>query len=402
LKSAKDNSHLSTLEKAKKLQHEIVEIRRHLHANPELSFCEEQTANLVAEKLSALGYKVKSGLGKTGVIGDLGSQPGPKVAIRADMDALPIDESPDRIYRSKNQGVMHACGHDAHVACALAAAKIWAGWANDVSGSLRLLMQPAEEFRDAEGKSGAYRMIEDGALEKVRSIIGLHMDASLPCGKVGISAGPVMAAGDAFKVTITGKGGHGAFPENTVDPVVIGAQVVQAIQQIVSRRISALDVAVITVGSFQSSSTRGNVISDHVELLGTIRTFNPHIRKTIFDELEKACSIARILGGDYRIDYETGYPATVNEPRTTETMRQVAIDLIGEDNVIALPPKTWSEDFSMYQELVPGAFMFLGCEIAGDRRSHHTATFDIEESGLYIGSAILAETAKRLLYQSEP
>jgi amidohydrolase len=389
----------TTLKKAQALQNEIVEMRRHLHAHPELSFLEKETGKLVAEKLSALGYAVKSGIGKTGVIADLGRDSSKKIAIRADMDALPVEEGTDHPYHSKNKGVMHACGHDAHMACGLAAAKIWAADANSTPGSLRMLMQPAEEFGDADGKSGAYRMIEDGALEGITAIIGLHMDASLPAGKVGIAAGPVMAAADAFKVTISGRGGHGAFPENAVDPVVIGAQVVQAIQQIVSRKISALDPAIITIGSFQSSSVRGNVISDHVTLLGTIRTFNKQVRKTIFEELEKACSIAKILGGAYRIDYEAGYPTTINDPKTTEIMRQAAIDLIGEENVITLPPKPWSEDFSMYQELVPGTFMFLGCEIAGDRRSHHAANFDLDESGLYIGSAVLAETAKRLLTQ---
>jgi amidohydrolase len=216
-------------------------------------------------------------------------------------------------------------------------------------------------------------------------------------GKVGIAPGPVMAAADGFSITIIGRGGHGAFPENAIDPVVIGAQVVQAIQQIVSRRISGLDPAIITIGSFQSSSTRGNVISDQVVLHGTIRTFNKAVRKVILEEMEKACAVARSLGADYQLKYELGYPTTINDPKITAVMRQAAIDLIGEENVITLAPKPWSEDFSMYQEIIPGAFMFLGCEITGDRRAHHSANFDLDESGLYIGSAVLAETARRLL-----
>jgi amidohydrolase len=223
------------------------------------------------------------------------------------------------------------------------------------------------------------------------------MDASVPAGKVGIMPGPVMAAADGFTITITGKGGHGAYPEAAVDAVVIAAQVVQAIQQIVSRRVSALEPAVITIGSFHSSSTRGNIISESVTLEGTFRTFNKDVQKKIVQELDRACSIARILGGDYKIHYEMGYPATVNDPEITRVMREAAVDLIGEENVLTIPLKTWAEDFSMFQEIVPGAFMFLGGEIAGDRRSHHSPTFDLDESGLYIGTAILAETAKRLI-----
>jgi len=385
----------TALEQAKQLEQEIIELRRHLHEQPELSFHEHKTADLAAEKLTGLGYTVKRQVGKTGLFGDIGQ--GTCVAIRADMDALPIQETNEKSYRSKNEGVMHACGHDAHVSCALAAAKILAGNARDLKGGIRMLLQPAEEFGDDEGKSGACRMLEDGVLEGVSAIIGLHMDATVPAGQVGIMDGPVMAAADGFTITIRGKGGHGAYPESTIDAVVLGAQVVQAIQQIVSRRVSALEPAIVTIGSFHSSSLRGNIISEEVVLEGTFRTFNKDVRKKIMEELDRACSIARILGGDYHIHYEMGYPTTVNDANITRVMREVAIELIGEKNVLEIPKKTWSEDFSMFAEVVPGAFMFLGGEVKGDRRSHHSATFDIEESGLYIGTAILSETAKRLI-----
>lgn len=383
------------LDRAQTLQKEIVDLRRHLHANPELSFEEHATAELAAEKLADLGYKVNKGVGKTGVVAEMGS--GTTIAIRADMDALPIQETNGTAYQSKNPGVMHACGHDAHVSCALAAAKLLA--AEKLPGRIRFLMQPAEENGDEEGISGARRMIEDGAMHEAKAVIGLHMDASIPAGKVGILAGPVMAAADSFKVTITGKGGHGAYPEATIDSVVLASHVIQAIQQIVSRRISALDPAIVTVGSIHSSSTRGNVISEDVTLLGTIRSFNEPTRRKLMDELEKACSIARVLGGDYQTEWEMGYPTTVNDSGITAIMRQAACDLIGKDNVLTIQPKTWSEDFSMLAEVAPGAFMFLGGEIKGDRRSHHSPTFDIDESGLYIGSAILAETARRLIQE---
>jgi amidohydrolase len=240
-------------------------------------------------------------------------------------------------------------------------------------------------------------MIQDGVLDGVSAVIGLHIDSAIPAGKIGLMPGPVMAAADSFKVTITGKGGHGAYPEATIDAVVIGAQVVQAIQQIVSRRVSALEPAIVTVGSFHSSSVRGNIISENVILEGTVRSFNKEIRAKVMDELERACSIARTFGADYKIEWEMGYPATVNDPAVTALMHTVACELIGEKNVIEVPKKTWAEDFSMFAEIVPGAFMFLGAEIQGDRRNHHSDTFDINESGLYIGTAVLAETARRLI-----
>jgi amidohydrolase len=263
-------------------------------------------------------------------------------------------------------------------------------------------MQPAEENGDDEGVSGAPRMIEDEAMNGVSAIIGLHMDGSLPAGKIGLAAGPVMAAVDIFHVTIKGKGGHGAFPDTCVDAVVIGAAVVQAIQQIVSRRISPVDPAVITIGSFQSSSTRGNVISEEVSLLGTFRSFDRQVRSKIIEELNRACSVAKALGGDYSISYDVGYPTTVNNPKVVEVMHAVATEIVGEKNVVVMKPKTWSEDFSYFADLAPGAFMFLGGKnISRQEESnffpHHTPTFDIDESGLWIGSAVLAETAKRLI-----
>lgn len=381
------------LSASRKLEKETVELRRYLHKHPELSFHEIETARLMNEKLNSLGYKTKTGVGKTGVVGDLGKE-GPMIAIRADMDGLPIDEENKAAYVSGNKGVMHACGHDGHMACGITAAKMLSE--SEFPGRLRMVMQPAEELGDEEGKSGAYRMLEDDALNGVSAIIGLHMDASLPAGKVGIIPGPIMAAADGFTIKILGKGGHGAYPETTIDAVVIAAQVVNAIQQIVSRRVSALDPAIVTIGSFHSSSVRGNIISESVTLEGTFRTFNQAVREQIIAELDKACQLARVLGGDYKIEYELGYPTTVNNPEVTAIMRQTACDLIGEENVIAVKPKTWSEDFSMFAEKVPGAFMFLGAEIEGSTRSHHSPTFDLDESGLYIGSAVLAETARRL------
>lgn len=381
------------LDEAKALQEEIVKTRRHIHMHPELSFQELDTAQLAASRLKELGYTVREKVGKTGVVAERGQ--GSIVAIRADMDGLPIEEISNLPYKSKHSGVMHACGHDAHVSCALAAAKLLS--AEDLGGKIRFLMQPAEENGDSEGKSGAFRMIEDGAMQDVKAVIGLHMDASVPAGKVAIMPGAVMAAADIFKITVQGKGGHGAYPETTIDAVVLASQLVLAIQQIVSRRISALEPAIVTVGSFHSSSQRGNVISESVVLQGTIRSFSEDTRQKLIKELENTCALVKSLGGNFTIDWELGYPATINDSRVAAIMSEVACELIGKENVITIEPKTWSEDFSMLAQKAPGAFMFLGGEIEGDRRSHHSPNFDIDESGLYIGSAILAQTAKRLI-----
>jgi amidohydrolase len=386
---------------ARDLQGEIVALRRHLHEHPELGFEEFETAKLAADKLESSGFKVQKGVGKTGVVANLAPGRGPLVAIRADMDGLPIEEKNETAYRSKNPSVMHACGHDAHVSCAMATAKILAGQGSNLKGGIRMLLQPAEEMGDADGKSGAARMIEDDAMNGVDAVIGLHMDGGLPAGKIGLAAGPVMAASDAFCIHIYGKGGHGAFPETTIDAVVIASTIVSTIQQIVSRKIAGAEPAIVTIGSFHSSSQRGNVISEEVVLQGTFRTFDLKTRAKIKEELDRACSIARVLGGDYKIEYEEGYPCLVNDPTIVDVMREVAVEMIGEENVITLKPKGWSEDFSMFANMAPGAFMFLGGELKrpGQHEGyfpHHTATFDIDESGLWIGSAILSQTALRL------
>lgn len=394
------NSSKNFLERSKSMEKEIIDLRRLLHRHPELSFQETETARLSAERLRSLGFTVRESIARTGVVGDLSS--GKRIiGIRADMDGLPILEGNKAGYTSENKGVMHACGHDAHVSCGLHAARLLAEM-DSLPGSVRILMQPAEEAVDEEGKSGACRMVEEGVMDGVSAVIGLHMDASIPAGKVAIMPGPVMASCDMFEIVIQGKGGHGAYPETTIDAVVLAAQVINAIQQIISRRIPALEPAVITVGSVQSSSTRGNVISDRVTLIGTVRSFNEDVRKKLQVEIERCCKLVRAYGADYTLHYETGgYPTTVNDPKVAAVMRAAAVDLIGEENVITVPKKTWSEDFSMLAQAAPGAFMFLGGEMKDYTRSHHSPDFDIDESGLYIGPAILAETALRLMREGE-
>ena len=380
-------------ERAQELQSEIINDRRHIHAHPELSFEEYETADLSAKRLAALGYNVKRGIGKTGVVGDIGH--GKRIAIRADMDALPIQEANQASYSSTKTGVMHACGHDAHVACALAAAKLLTQ--TEFPGSIRMLMQPSEEAGDAEHKSGAARMIEDGAMKGIDAVIGLHVYTPVPAGKVAIMPGPVFAAHETFLITINGQGGHGAYPHQTIDSIALATVVISAIQHIVSRRIDPIEPAVVTIGSIHSSSDRGNIISEQVTLRGTLRCFNEETRIKLMDELDKACSLVTTFGGSYKIEYEFGYPATINHPQVTEIMRQAAIDIIGIDNVLTIPPPMGSEDFSLLAQEAPGAFLFLGAGMTNDLRSHHSAKFEIDESKLYFGAAILAETAKRLL-----
>lgn len=385
---------MKTLKQARELQQEIVELRRTLHAHPELSYREIQTSRLAADKLTDLGFEVRTGIAKTGVIADKGTG-SPTIAIRADMDALPLTEENDLPFKSQTEGVMHACGHDAHVSCALAAAKILAQ--DTLPGRLRMIMQPAEEQCDEQGLSGARRLVEEGAMKGVDAVIGLHISTSLPSGSVAIQSGPVLAAADAFKVVIRGRGGHAGYPENTIDAIVLATQVIQAFQQIVSRRIAAVEPAVITVGSIRSSSTRGNMISESVELEGTIRTTSEATRKVAIEEVKRACTIAQAMGGSFEIDYQPGYPATINDARIAAVMHAAAVDLIDADKVLTVKPKMAAEDFSFLSQVAPGAYMFLGVAIEGDARSHHSPRFDFDESNLYVGTAILAETARRLM-----
>ncbi len=379
------------LEKSYALQTDIVNQRRYLHANPELSFAEFNTGAYLKQELAKLGYIINYPIAKTGLTADLTTNP--KIAIRADMDALPIQENNNCIYQSKVKNIMHACGHDAHMSIALACAKLLT---EDQNLPVRIIMQPAEENSDEAGKSGAYRMIEAGALNGIQAIIGLHVDANIKPGQIAIASGPVMAASDSFKLKIIGAGGHGAFPESTIDAVVLSAYLITQFQQIISRKISAFEPAILTIGAIHSSSIAGNVISDFVELKGTIRSFSKQIRQTLIQELDNICQTTKNLGGNYEIQFESGYPATVNHPGIAQIMKTTAIKLIGAQNVIESTPKLWSEDFSLYQELIPGAFMFLGAKIEDSPRKHHHPNFDLDESGLYLGTAIMAQTVMEL------
>lgn len=380
--------------KAKEIKDDLVRYRRHIHANPELSFEECKTAEYVADNLRKFGLTPSVGVGGTGVTVEIGE--GDTVVIRADMDALPIEELNEMDHCSKNKGVMHACGHDVHTACALGAAQILA--ANPpTNGRIRIIFQPAEEATNDDGLSGASLMINDGALEGAKRVVALHVFPELATGKIALRSGPLLAACDKFDIKVQGKGTHGAWPELGVDAVVVASQIVQAIQTIVSRRISALDAAVITIGGIKSSTYRSNIVADSVELTGTVRYFQPETQTIIRKEIENACSLATIMGGSYELHYISENPAVINDADVVAVVDQVASEMLGKENIEEATMKMGAEDFSFLSEKYPSCFICLGVQIPGPLRFLHTATFDINEDALPIGAALLASSALALL-----
>ncbi|MFC1936256.1 M20 family metallopeptidase [Chloroflexota bacterium] len=381
------------IEKAKQIHAQIIEWRRDFHKHPELGFEEKRTAGIVADKLKALGYAVRTGIGKTGVMADLGEGK-PCVAIRADMDALPIIEANDVPYKSKVDGVMHACGHDAHTAIALGVATLLTD--EEFPGTVRFLFQPSEEMEDDEGLSGAPRMVNDGAMEGVDYVLALHVDSSVKTGSIELPTENAAAGVDTFYGKVLGKGGHGSTPHKVVDPIFISGHVILALHSIVSRRLWPLDSAVISIGSVNGGSI-DNVIPEVVEMTGTIRFLNKEVQALVHKEIERAFKIAQTLGGDYELKIVEGYPPMDNSPEVVKVIDEVAVELIGEENVVEPIPEMGSEDFAFFIEKAPGAMLFLGCKIEGDERRHHNPRFDVNEDCLSIGAGVLAETALRFL-----
>ena len=384
------------LGRARDLYPQLVEWRRQIHMHPELGFQEEETAALVAETLTRLGLRVQTNVGITGVVGILG-EGRPTVALRADMDALPIQEANDVPYASQTPGVMHACGHDFHVAMLLGVATLLSE-TPPPRGQVCFLFQPLEEGIDAEGKSGAMRMVDDGALGGVDAIFGLHVYADLPSGTIGIIPGPAMAASDSFRLTVRGRGGHGAYPHKSVDPIVLAAQVINAIQTVVARRIPPIEAGVITVGSIHAG-TRGNIIPEEAVMTGTIRSFKPHIREQLFAELERAAQVARTLGGDFELEIKPCYPVTANDPQMAALVREIATTVVGADKVFQPQPEMGAEDFGVYLKHVPGCYFRLGAAIPGEDmpRLHHNPRFDAHEEAMPLGVTMLATVAQYYL-----
>lgn len=388
------------LERAGDMREQLVATRRDLHQHPELYFQEIRTAKKIAEQLDELGIEYTPGVAKTGIVAHLGEGL-PVIALRADMDALPILEANEVEYKSLNDGVMHACGHDAHVTCLLGAAKILAQdfASGEIQGTVRLLFQPAEECEDEEGKSGGQRMVEEGALEGVDGVIGMHVQSTLPANEVYVREGPFMAAVDSFYASVIGRGGHGAYPQNALDPIWLSAQVINAIQGVVSRRKHPVEPGLITVGSIHAGIA-GNVIPVEVKMTGTIRSFDEETRRLLHRELENAFRITHAFGGDYRLKIEEGYPVTANDPEMARFVERMAADLIGAENVKEAPIEAGAEDFSFMAQAVPGAFFYLGAQKDEVYREHHAPDFDIDESILPTGAALMAQAAKRYLQEN--
>ena len=388
------------LDQARSLADELTRLRRDIHAHPELGFKETRTAALVADTLREIGgIDVRTGVGITGVVGELGDESGPTIAIRADMDALPINEATSAEYGSTNRGVMHACGHDAHTAMLLGAAHlIRERFATEnLRGRVRLLFQPSEEAWDKEGKSGATRMIDDGALEGVDAVIALHVDSLQPAGQVTVRQGFVSAAVDTFRGAVLGTGGHGAYPHTGTDPIWMLGPVLTALHGIVARRVNPMHPAVVSIGVVQGG-TASNVIPTEVLLEGTLRSFDKEVREQLIDEVEKAFAVARALGGDYHIAFERGYIAGYNDPRVAGWMSASAARFLGNEAVDTTRTGMGAEDFAYMSQRAPGAMLMLGAALDdGVRRGHHTPIFDIDERTMPTGAAILADTAVRFL-----
>jgi len=385
------------LTQARSLADQLTAWRRDIHTHPELSFQEQRTANLVAEELAVLGIEAQRGVGKTGVVGYLGDA-GPVVAIRADMDALPIHEANDVPYRSQTPGVMHACGHDAHTAILLGVARVLSAMPDRPAGQIRFLFQPSEEWRDEENKSGATRMIEDKALEGVNAVLALHVASDMPARRISIADGYASANEDSFEVWLRGTGGHGAFPHQAIDPTFILAQVLNTLHGIRARRIDPTKAAALSIGMIQAGAA-SNVIPSQVYLAGTMRSFEDGVRQQLRDELAKALEISRVLGGDFELRLKPGYPSMYNDPDVAHIVRVATRDLVGAHTLIDPEPMMGAEDFSYMTRQAPGAMFMLGAKKDTLDRPHHTPVFDIDESAMPLGVAVLVDAACRLLRQ---
>ncbi len=389
-----------TVAKAQAIIPQVKRWRRYLHQYPELSFKEDQTARFVADQLKKCpGMKIRTNIAQTGVIGTVTSGSGPTIAIRADMDALPIHEQTDHHYRSKNDGVMHACGHDAHTAILLGVAKLISDRMaeGDLCGTVKFIFQPAEETTDEEGYSGALRMIQAGVLDEVEAVFALHVCPWHPVGVIQLHDGYSMANVDVFHGTLFGSDGHGGYPHLTKDPIWMLGAVLQSFYSIISRRISPLETAAASIGKIETG-TASNIIPGKVEMTGTLRSYTEETREQLIKETERVFQVVEPLGGTYELVIERGEPALKNDPELNKLIAQVANDLYPMLKIERAPFGMGGEDFGYMTKKVPGAMFFLGCAIDdGIQRDLHTNTFDLDENCLEVGVALLAETASQWL-----
>ena len=393
----------------------IIRLREHIHQYPELGNREFRTAELVANHLRSLGFdEVRTGIAHTGVVGILrGGLPGPVVAVRADMDALPVTEDTPFPFRStvrttylgQEVGVSHACGHDIHVAVQLGVASVLASMRDEIPGTVKFIFQPAEEGPPPGEEGGAELMVAEGVLEdpSPSAVFGLHSFAEMEVGKVGFTSGPALAAVDHFKIRIVGKQSHGAAPHLGVDPVVMAAQAVTAFQTIRSRNLPPLEPSVVTVGIIRGG-TRFNIIPNEVELEGTVRTYNPDVRDAVEKRMgEILAGVAAAGGGTYELDYDRGTPATINDPELGERMLPTLERVMGAENVVKLDPTMGGEDFAYFANEVPGFYFRLGQVLPGGTSGgHHTPDFQADNSAVPVGIRAMANLLLDYLKAGRP
>lgn len=394
LKMSMVTSHLDNL--VEQVSEEVVGWRRYLHQHPEVSFEEEQTAQFVYDTLQAFGEMELSRPTKTSVVAKLrGGKPGKVLGIRADMDALPIEEENTFDFASTRRGAMHACGHDGHTAMLLGAAKILSELKDDMPGEVRFIFQHAEELYPG----GAEELVAAGVMNGVDAVIGIHLWAPMEVGSIGVSAGALMAAPDTFEIKIIGKGGHAAQPNLTVDSIAIGAQVVTNLQHVVARNTDPLEPIVLSVTKF-IGGTAYNVIPGTVELTGTVRTFNPDLRAAVPELMERIVKgLTEAHGATYEFKYENGYRPVVNDEQVTAKLRETLLEVFGPEVVVEAIPTMGGEDFSAYQQKTPGTFFFVG---AGNKEKgivypHHHPRFTVDEDALPMGVKAFVNAAFKLL-----
>lgn len=367
--------------KLEEMYEQMVEWRRHFHQHPELSFEEIETPKMIAEILTSYGIEVRTGVGGRGVVGTIrGGKPGKTVALRADFDALPIQDEKDVPYKSTVPGVMHACGHDGHTATLLAVAKVLSDVREDLSGNVVLIHQHAEEYHPG----GAIQMIEDGCLDGVDVIFGAHLSSMTPSGILGTRKGALTSSIDGFEVTIQGKGGHGASPHETVDSIIIATQIINQLQLVVSRQVNPLQPAVLTIGTFHAGDA-ANVIADKAVFEGTVRTTSPEVRDLMEREFKSIINgVCSTFHATAKINYTRSYPAIINHDKEVEFFREVAINNFGEGKVTEPPILMASEDYSYYLQHVPGMFFFTGAAMEDPNFvfPHHHPRFDFDERAM--------------------
>ncbi|MGE7184455.1 M20 family metallopeptidase [Peribacillus sp. NPDC006672] len=377
------------------LMEKVIAWRRHLHKYPELSFQEYETAAFVEKQLKQHRDLLVFRPTPTSVMARFVSEkPGKVVALRADMDSLPIQEETNLPFKSERSGVMHACGHDGHTAILLGVAEYLVTNRHEIQGEIRFLFQHAEEL----APGGAQEMVNAGVMDGVDYVIGLHLWSTLEYGKVGILYGNTMAAPDIFEIEIEGKGGHAAFPHETIDPIVVGAQVVTNSQQIISRRTDPLDPVVLSITQFHAGTTF-NVIPDKVSMSGTVRSFDPRYRQFVHEQMDKL--VRGIVSGydaSYTLEYNEGYLPVVNHVGTTKIVEEAAVELFGTECIEKMKPVMGAEDFSAFQQKAPGTFVFVGAgnKDKGITKPHHHPQFDIDENSLNMGVKLMVRSAQKL------